>query len=190
MRYLTYVLALSVVQLGAQTLPPLLFSNLPNDLRQTVVGQFSQQCENVTPPVGGSCSTVAGNELFTRGASGSNKYDAWGALYLLSGNAILRMSPEGVFTKIVDAPASLTCSQPTPTSVKITSKGFGEFSFNPAIDALYIVTLYSEAVFSLVTGGCNSDGTFTGTVSTGTTKATDALVRVDGFKRFSSHAQD
>jgi len=122
--------------------------------------------------------------MITNGASGGNKYDGSGNLYLRLQSVLVLMSPGGMFTKLADAPLTTTCFQQTPTTVKFTSSGFGEFAFNQAINSLYIVTEHSEVVYSIASGSCNPDGTFAGTVSNGVSTGTSALIRVEGFKQF------
>jgi hypothetical protein len=175
------LLAFTTLQMSAQVLPPTKFGALPPGFRQSLIGTFSQTCIIVTPPVG-TCSTVSGNPAIENGASGGNQYDRQGNLYFSFENAIMRMTPEGAFTKFADTPVTLTCTQPTATTAMFTSTSIGSGSFNVAANSLYVVTGNTVTKYSSAAGSCNPDGTFTGTLSNGVLDSTTALIRVQGFK--------
>lgn len=181
---MTRVLALLVFttfQIGAQVLPPRKLSDLPAGFTQTVVKTFSQTCGYVAPPVATNCTTVAGNPATPYIVSAGNQFDGQGNLYFSYQNAIRRMTPEGQISFFAGTPAINTCTQPTPSTAVFTSTAIGTFAFNIAANSLYVYTGNTVTGWASAVGTCNADGTFTGTITNGTSESTIAVIRVQGF---------
>jgi hypothetical protein len=183
-KQMTRVLALfafTTLQVTAQVLPATKLSDLPAGFTQTVVKTFSQTCSYVAPPLATACTNVAGNPATPYIVSAGNQFDGQGNLYFSYQNAIRRMTPEGQISFFANAPAVNTCTQPTPSTAVFTSTVIGTFAFNLAANSLYVYSGNTVTTWASAVGTCNSDGSFSGTLSNGTSESTTAVIRVQGF---------
>jgi hypothetical protein len=175
------VFAFTTVQMTAQVLPATKLTGLPAGFTQTVVKTFSQTCSYVAPPVATNCTNVAGNPATPYIVSAGNQFDGQGNVYFGFQNSIRRMTPEGQISYFANAPVVNTCAQPTTSTAVLKTTVIGTFAFNVGANSLYVYTGNTVTTWASAEGSCNTDGTFAGTLSNGTSESTIAVIRVQGF---------
>ena len=163
-----------------------LLDNLPSGFTQSVVATATESCVMVVPgPFGWECVQTSGDPLLSKGGEGGNKYDVPGNLYVTDNcdekPCVVQMTPAGDFPKFADLPWVRNC-ETTGSAARLTrSHRSGNFSFNPGVNALFVLTTTEVIQGPCTTCICKDDGNISDLDVGSTSVSTRALIRIYGF---------
>jgi hypothetical protein len=166
------VLGLSAITL-AQNPSPLLLANIPAKDAQSVVVTSSQHCDSNSV-----CTTTGVDPLLASAlASGGNRYDSQGKLFMLRippspqpTTEVWLMKPNGSLTKFADIGVPNQSCTADSNGAASTVSSIGDFSFNLANNSLRVLT--EKSIQTLINSngwawGCDPTGTYSVLITQG-----------------------
>ncbi len=167
MRPLLLLVAFAGLSL-AQTVPPVvMLPNLPSNVSQTLVASASARCNNTSIAPGCTQLTAGNYYAISQGGTGGVHYDAGGNLFIGVGtsttpplqvpgspgalDSLIQMAPDGSSRNFLSFPVPTTpvCTIASSSTLWLGAYSFLQpfFSFNPATNGLYVVTVNSAQLF-------------------------------------------